>query len=164
MRMRRVMGLALGLAAALTIGHFVVTGKTPQDLGKPIAKADEPKAKDEPELGKGKQAQEFIAAFDKGDAEAVAAFWTEDATYVDLDGRETKGRAAIEKLYEKVFAEQKGAKLAIHVTSVKLLTPAVGLEDGITEVTPAGGGLPSATAFSAVFLKKDGEWHIAEPP
>ena len=71
----------------------------------------------------------------------MAAFWAPDATYVDQAGREYKGREAIEKLYEKVFAARKGAKLAIHVTSAKQVSPDVALEDGITEVTPAEGGL-----------------------
>jgi hypothetical protein len=63
-------------------------------------------------------------------------------------------------MYEKVFADNKGAKLAIHVTSIKQLTPDVVLEDGVTEVTPAGGGFPVAARFSAVLVKKDGEWYL----
>jgi len=160
MSTRRVVGLALGLAAALAVGHFVTAGKLPADVGELKVKADEPKAKDEPAPGKGKRAQEFIAAFNKGDAKAVAAFWTPDATYVDQAGRQIKGRAAIEKLYEKVFAAGKGAKLTIHVTSAKLLSPDVALEDGINEVTPADGGPGSAAAFAAVLVKKDGEWYL----
>jgi uncharacterized protein (TIGR02246 family) len=85
-----------------------------------------------------------VEAFNKGDARAVASFWAPDATYVDQAGREHKGREAIEKLSEKAFAARKGAKLAIHVTSSKLLTPDVALEDGVTEVTPAEGGLATA--------------------
>jgi hypothetical protein len=63
-------------------------------------------------------------------------------------------------MYEKVFADNKGAKLAIHVTSIKQVTPDVVLEDGITEVTPAGGSLPTASRFSAVLVKKDGDWYL----
>jgi hypothetical protein len=36
----------------------------------------------------------------------------------------------------------------------------VGLEEGINEVTPADGGPGSAARFSAVLLKKDGEWYL----
>jgi uncharacterized protein (TIGR02246 family) len=107
----------------------------------------------------------------KGDAKAVAAFWTPDATYVDQGGREYKGRMAIEKLYGKVFAARKGAKLAIHVTAAKQVTPDVALEEGITEVTSAEGGPPTAARFTAVLVKKDGEWYlqsvndaVAHPP
>jgi uncharacterized protein (TIGR02246 family) len=154
MRKWRLFALAFGLVAALIVVRFVAAGKVPGDVGEPTAKADEPAP------GKGKRAQEFIAAFDKGDAKTVAGFWTEDATYVDQSGREIKGRAAIEKLYEKVFAGQKGAKLTIHVTSAKLLSPDVALEEGITEVKPADGGPGSAAAFSAVLVKKGGEWYF----
>jgi uncharacterized protein (TIGR02246 family) len=169
MSTRRVAALAVGLAAALIVGHFVIAGKSPADEKEPVRKADDKKAAAEP--AKGKRAQEFIAAFNKGDAKAVAAFWVEDGTYVDQEGREYKGREAIQKLYEKVFSEQKGAKLAIYVLSQKQLSPDIGTEDGITEVTPADGGPGSTARFSAVLVKKDGEWHfesvhegIASPP
>jgi uncharacterized protein (TIGR02246 family) len=164
MRNRKLLGLVVVLAVALAVGQIVIAGKFP-------GKAEEPKAKGEPKLGEGKRAQEFIAAFDKGDAKAVASFWTADATYVDQVGREIKGRAAIEKLYEKVFADQKGAKLTIHVTSARLLTPDVAVEDGTTEVAPANGDPGTVARFSAVLVKKDGEWFfesvreaVARPP
>jgi uncharacterized protein (TIGR02246 family) len=152
MSTRRLWGLALGLAAALAVGPFVAAGKVP-------GRADE-KAKNDAAPGKGKRAQEFIAAFEKGDAKAVAAFWTENADYTDQTGREFKGRAAIEKMYEKFFAGKKGMKLNIIVISARMVGTDVALEDGITEVTPAEGGLPSAARFSAVLVKKDGEWYL----
>jgi uncharacterized protein (TIGR02246 family) len=117
-------------------------------------------AKPEAPTGKGKRAQEFIAAYNRGDAKAVAAFWLPDAEYTDQDGHQTKGREAIEKLYEKVFAANKGAKLNMVVTSVKQVTPDVGIEEGINQVTPPDGGPGSAARFMAVMVKKDGEWYI----
>jgi uncharacterized protein (TIGR02246 family) len=133
------------VAAALAIGLVLVAGKLPA----------QPEA-----LGKGKRAQEFVAAFNRGDARAVAAFWAPDAEYFDQTGRQVKGRAAIEKLYARTFAEQKGARLTIIVQSAKLVTPDVALEEGLTEVTPAEGGLPSVAHFSAVLVKKSGDWYI----
>ncbi len=160
----RFLGLALGLAAALFAGQLQAVGYTPRE-------PDEPKADGKVTPGKGQRAQEFIAAFNKGDAKAVAAFWTPEADYVDPLGRHTKGRAAIEKMYEKLFAGRKGAKLNIIVNSVRLVGSDVALEDGITEVTPADGGPPSAARFSAVLVKKDGQWYfesvrdsLARPP
>jgi uncharacterized protein (TIGR02246 family) len=114
----------------------------------------------EPGPAKGKRAQEFIAAFHKGDPKAVAAFWTETAEYVDENGRKFKGRPAIEKMYEKFFANNKGMKLNIIVTSARMVGTDVALEEGITEVTPAAGGLPSSAHFSAVLVKRDGEWYF----
>jgi len=128
-------------------------------------------AADPAPTGKGQRMQDFIAAFNKGDAKAVAAFWAPEATYVDQVGNEYKGRPAIEKLYTKLFAGAKGSKLAIHVTSVKQVTPDVGIEEGITEVRPADGGPVSVARFTAVLVKKDGVWYfenvhdaVAQPP
>jgi len=153
MRKRSQLALACGLLAILGLGLVVGIGKMP-------AKADEAKAEGKPALGKGKRAQEFIAAFNRGDAKAVAAFWAPDGDYIDEDGRVTKGRAALEKLYKKQFAAEKGAKLTVTVTSVRLVTPDVALEDGLTEVTPADKGPPTSARFSAVLVKKDGEWYF----
>jgi uncharacterized protein (TIGR02246 family) len=142
----------LDLAAVAALG-FLVNAALADDGARP-------QAKDKAELGKGKRAQEFIAAFEKGDAKAVAAFWTENADYVDQTGREYKGRPAIQKMYEKFFAGKKGMKLNIIVTSARMVGTDVAIEDGITEVTPAEGGLPSAARFSAVLVKKGGEWYF----
>lgn len=164
MRKWRLAGSAVGLAMVLALSPLAAPGKLP-------ARADEPRAQGEAAPGEGKRAQDFIAAFHRGDARAVAGFWTADGDYVDQAGREHKGRAALEKLYQKVFAENKGAKLNIIVTSLKQLTPDVVLEDGITQVTPADGGPPTAARFHAVLVRKDGEWYfqsvrdsVAYPP
>jgi uncharacterized protein (TIGR02246 family) len=149
----------LGLAATLAFGLALAVGRMPADQD--LAKTAE----------KGQRAQEFIAAFNSGDAKAVAGFWTPDGDYVDQVGHQFKGRPALEKLYEKVFAERKGAKLVIHVTAARLVTPDVAIEDGTTEVTAADGGPPTVAQFSAVLVKKDGVWYfesvrdsIAHPP
>src|SRR5258708_5366100 len=134
MTMHRRFGLAIALVAALAVSHFVATGKM-------AGKADDP-AKGEAKPGKGPRAMEFIAAFNKGDARAVAAFWTPEGDYVDQVGRHFKGRAALEKMYAKLFAGQKGAKLTVTVTAARLVTPEVAIEEGITEVAPADGGPP----------------------
>lgn len=145
-----------GLVAALACGLSLGVGKMPAQPAQP---------------GKGQRAQEFIAAFNKGDAKAVAGFWTPDGDYVDQVGRQFKGRAAIEKLFQKEFTEVKGAKLTVTVLSARMVGTDVALEDGITEVTPADGGPPTVARFSAVLVKKDGVWYfesvrdsVAHPP
>jgi uncharacterized protein (TIGR02246 family) len=149
--------MAVVLAAGALLGGLTAASR----LSGGARAQDKPGATERPE-DKGATARRaaFIAAFNKGDAKAVAAFWTPDATYVDQVGGEYKGREAIEKLYEKVFASRKGAKLTIHVGSSKQLTPDVVVEDGVTEVTPAEGGLATAARYSAVLVKKDGEWFV----
>jgi uncharacterized protein (TIGR02246 family) len=146
------MAAALALAFTVAASHFVAAGKRPAVAAR--AQAEDKTAPS----GKGKRAQEFIAAFEKGDARAVAAFWTKNADYVDLTGRLYKGQAAIEKMYQRLFAEKKGMKLKIIVLSERMVGTDVAIENGITEITPADGGPSSAARFTAVLVKKDGEW------
>src|SRR5947209_3930870 len=64
-------------------------------------------------------AKNLIAAFNKGDAKAVAACWTEDGDYMDEGGRRIQGRPAIEEYFRKLFAAGKGAELRIHKTGFR---------------------------------------------
>jgi uncharacterized protein (TIGR02246 family) len=167
-----MLGLVLCLTAALAITQFSAASKpAAAPVTAPLAAAEDKKADPKEGTGKGKRAQEFIAAFEKGDAKAVASFWTKDGEYVDQVGRKYKGRDAIQKLYEKALPGLKGSKLSITVTSLRLVGADVALEEGTTEVTPAEGGPGSIASFSAVLVKKDGEWFfeslregIAHPP
>ena len=125
----------------------------------PVAMAAGP-TEDEKALKK--RADAFVEAFNKGDAASLAAFWTEDADYVDQVGRTTKGRNALEKTYAKLFAERQGRrKLSITTTSMRMVKPDFVIEDGITEVTPADGGLPNCARYMAIHVKQDGRWLLA---
>lgn len=104
------------------------------------------------------RAKTFVAAFHKGDAKAIAAFWTTDGDYTDQNGKHLKGRAEIEKAFVELFAENKGAKLRIDSAALKFVSPDVAIEDGVTEVFPADGGPPSRARYTIVHVKKDGKW------
>ena len=153
MTTRITLGLVLCGAAALAIAQFSAAGR-------PAPAADDKAKTAAPAEAKGARAAEFVAAFDKGDAKAVAAFWTPDGDYIDQLGRRYKGRAEIEKLYAKLFAANKGAKLTVTVTSARLVGADAAIEDGETEVTPADGGPATTGAFTAVLVKKDGAWYF----
>lgn len=102
-----------------------------------------------------KQAEAFIAAFEKGDARGVAALWSD---YTDLVGRRLKGRAAIEKEFAGFFAAHKGLKVRILSESLTMLKPDVAVEEGITEVFVPDGSPPSRARYRNVLVKKDGVW------
>lgn len=106
-----------------------------------------------------KRAEAFVATFNKGDAKALAAFFTADGDIVDPEGQHIKGRKAIEDVYRKYFGEVKGARLSIHITSVRLVRPDLAFEDGVTEVLRPDGP-PSAARYTAIYVKNDGEWYL----
>jgi len=79
------------------------------------------------------------AAYNRGDAKAVAAFSTNDAQYVDEGGNVVSGRGDIEKLLAEEFTTNPGARLVIHVAGVRLLSPNVLVEQGsATIMGPSG--------------------------
>jgi uncharacterized protein (TIGR02246 family) len=113
-------------------------------------------AKDKAALQRNGEA--FVEAFHKGDARALAAFWTPNGDYTDETGRHLKGREAIEKAFEQYFAENKGLKLRIESQSLRFVTPDVAIEEGITEVISPNGGPPSRDRYSIVHVKREGQW------
>jgi uncharacterized protein (TIGR02246 family) len=124
------------------------------------AAADEPRKAGDPadEAALLKNAGAFVEAFHKGDAKAVAAFWTADGDYTDQTGKRLSGRDAIEKSFATFFAENKGAKLRIEIEGLRFITPDVAIEDGMTAVFTPDGAPPSRAKYSIVHVKKDGKW------
>jgi uncharacterized protein (TIGR02246 family) len=105
-----------------------------------------------------KLAEAFVEAFHKGDAKALATCWAPDGDFTDQAGRRLQGRAAIEKAFAGMFAENKGLKVRIESLSLRFLTPDSAIEDGTTEVFPPDRGPPSRARFTNVHVKKDGQW------
>ena len=101
----------------------------------------------------------YEAAYAKADVKAMADFFTEDAQYTSEDGRTLNGRAEIEGSIRAAFQTKKGAKLAITLDSVRVLSPEVVLEKGSTTVTAKDGEIDRAL-YAAIYVKKDGKWKI----
>jgi uncharacterized protein (TIGR02246 family) len=108
-----------------------------------------------------KRAEDFIAAFNGGDAKALAGFWTEDGDYVDQAGHALSGRKAIQEAFEKQFAVAKGAKLRIDATSLRFVKPDLAIEDGTTELDYGNDAPPTSARYTAVHVKQDGHWMLA---
>ena len=123
------------------------------------ATAAEPIDKAKEEAAIQKTAEGFVEAFNKGDAKAVAAFFTEDGDMVDREGHTVKGRKAIEATYTKFFADAKGAKLLIRIGSIRVARPDLAYEDGETEIVLPDGP-PAASRYTVVHVKEDGQWMV----
>jgi uncharacterized protein (TIGR02246 family) len=107
------------------------------------------------------QAKEFVAAYNRGDAKAIAALWTEDRDY-ELGASTVKGREAIARLYEEHFKTHAGSKMDVEIESIRLLAPTVAIEQGTAAVGGSANSAPTASAYTAVHAKqKDGKWRMA---
>jgi uncharacterized protein (TIGR02246 family) len=99
---------------------------------------------------------EWVAAYNKGDANAIAQLVTEDYEDVSLGGTHTKGRAAYEKGLASEFA--KGApRLSVTTVFVKFLKPDVAIASGTWTATGGAAG-PGNGSWMATYVKQGGKW------
>ena len=107
-----------------------------------------------------KLADQYTAAFNKGDAKGIASLYTQDATRVGPDGQMLKGRAAVEKSYADGFAGAlKGAKLTITADGSQVVTPDVKIMDGTFSST--GGTNPVKGRYVNTIVRQGGTWLLA---
>jgi uncharacterized protein (TIGR02246 family) len=116
-----------------------------------------------------KNAEAYVAAYNKHDAKALAAMWSPDAVYLDPSTGETAvGREEIEKAFAETLAESKEAKLEVTVESVQFVSPNVAIETGSVRILRPNEE-PEDSGYSAVNVKRDGAWLLdrvteASPP
>jgi uncharacterized protein (TIGR02246 family) len=108
-----------------------------------------------------KMTADFAKAVEKGDAKAVAAFWTEEGEYIDDDGTTLRGRAAIEAAYAKAFAKKKGTKLDISIESVRFPSKDTAIEEGYAKRYPAGSDHYTSSRYSVLHVREGGKWLMA---
>jgi uncharacterized protein (TIGR02246 family) len=118
-----------------------------------------------PEIaGLEKAAADFVEAFNKQDASAIAALFTEDGEMADLSGTDlTSGREEIKARYEEIFSNDP-PQMAVEVESVRLVAPNLAIEDGTAHFTPGEDeeAPPRSVTYTAVLMKNaDGVWQIA---
>ena len=101
----------------------------------------------------------FAEAFAKGDAQAVAAGYAEDADIMRPNQPPVVGRAAIQAFYEQMFAGPlKGVAKTTHVDRLRLITPTVAVVDSSYTLDRDEPALHARGASLSVLEKRDGRW------
>jgi uncharacterized protein (TIGR02246 family) len=112
-----------------------------------------------PDADVAKLTAQYEAAFNKGDAKAIGALYTEDGTRLGPDGSFVKGRATIEKVYAGGFAGPlKGVKLTLTHASSHVVTPDVQITEGTYSAT---GTTPLKGRYVNTLVRKSGQWLLA---
>lgn len=102
----------------------------------------------------------YVVIFNSHDADKLAALWTPNGVYVDkATGQRTEGRDALAADFRTLFEASPAVQLSGEIEGVRLISDDVAMVDGIT-TTVAPDGEPNASAYSAVFVKRDGKWLI----
>lgn len=107
------------------------------------------------------KSQAFVEAFNKNDANAVAAHWTVDGEFIDDAGRRYSGREEIAQGYAGLFASIPNAQLRMAIDSLRLLSPSAALEEGTAVVEPSPAGASGVSRYTVVHVKVDGDWQMA---
>ena len=100
----------------------------------------------------------YIVVFNSHDADKLAALWTPEGVYVDkITGERTEGREALAEDFRELFAAAPQVRLSGEVESIRVLGDDVAMVEGTT-TTATPDADPVTTAYSAVFVKRDGKW------
>lgn len=108
-----------------------------------------------------KTTHDFSTAFSKGDAKAVAGFWTAQGEYHQAGLPPVRGRQAIEELFAQFFKANPKPHVEALIESIRFLGPDLAIEEGVLRNGGAGKELPSTTLYSAIHTREGGQWKIA---
>lgn len=121
-------------------------------------KAVEDTTADEAEIAK--SAPAFAAAYNAGDADALAAMYWEDATLQPPGAPSATGRDAIRAFFVADTANSKAAGVTFHIPQAGAIDVSADLayEAGTYSVTDASGATVDTGKYIGVFQKRDGRW------
>jgi uncharacterized protein (TIGR02246 family) len=103
----------------------------------------------------------YGAAFNRHDAAALAAHWTDEGTSLDLaSGDVTAGRAAVQDVFSALFAQDDAAAIQLEVEAIRPVRADVAVVDGVSRLSFAEGA-STGNRFSAVMVRgDDGRWRL----
>ena len=120
--------------------------------------AEEPAAASGAETAIKEHFKDFDQAWDKHDAKAVAAFYTEKAEIVTESGQTFSGRDGIEQCLSNGFDNSlKDSTLTITVQKVRLIKPDVALVDSDLQIKE-GDADSNSLHLVSILVKQDGKW------
>jgi uncharacterized protein (TIGR02246 family) len=103
----------------------------------------------------------YEAAFEKGDAKAIASLFTEDAQYTLDDGAVISGRKEIQARAGDYFESSKSRSLDLAVGSARFLADNVLIEKGSASTT-TDRDQPETSQYTVTYAKVGERWLIAE--
>src|SRR5271157_3464964 len=76
----------------------------------------------------------YVTAYNRGDAKAVAAHWSESGEWISPAGERFQGKHAIEKEMLSLFSEEKSVCIEVVNPTIRIVSPDVAIEEGIVRV------------------------------
>jgi uncharacterized protein (TIGR02246 family) len=169
---RRGLAIRVALlgAAAAGIGLAFGGGRTgaagppaaPPTPGVPVAvKAAEPEERPDDRGAVSKALDSFAAAFQKGDAKALAALWTAGGEYVGGEGTTFRGRAELEKAYSEFFAKNPDNGMVVEIESIRFPSRDNAVVEGYFKVHGGKKKELVVSRCSLLYAREEGRWLVA---
>ncbi len=150
-------GALLGCLATngyLGVNRWANAAEQDKTAGDPRHEADR--------LAIGKLSKDLIVAFDRRDAAAIAAHWTEDGEFIHNGSEPIRGRAEIRKGYAEFFKTLTGKpKLEIPSNVVRFLSADTAVADTTLRLKNAEGEVVASGGQNTVLIRQGGQWKMA---
>ena len=100
----------------------------------------------------------YLDAFNRHDAIALAAHWVKDGENLDLDtGNRIVGQPAVEHLFDQLFARDETARIGFQLDSIRPIRDDVVVVDGLSQMSLTNQE-PRRSRFSAVLVRHEDRW------
>ena len=136
------------------VGMFIATGGLAQTQSTAQAPASEPM----PEQAIIETIRTYVDAYNRHDVDAVADHWAEKAVMAIDTQEEIVGRDAIRQDFARQFEADPKSQLEVNITSIRLVTDTVAVEDGFATVLSGGNAFQST--YTVVHTKQKDGWKI----
>lgn len=102
----------------------------------------------------------LVAAFNAGRPADAAAMFLPEAELVDEDGNLYRGREEVADLLKRFFDQYPGSTFTQEVELVRVIGPALALEDGTRVITAKDGEATTRFRYLTVWSRVDDSWRI----
>jgi uncharacterized protein (TIGR02246 family) len=108
-----------------------------------------------------KAGQDYVKAFENGDAKALAGMWTAEGEFHAADGDIIRGRAAIEKGYAELFARKEPRKIELQASSIRFPSTDTAILEGTIRRKNAEGETVSSSSTHTLLVREGSQWKLA---
>lgn len=140
------------MRTAIIFGLCLLTANLVRSQNRAVGAADEPAIRD--------VVKKYVDARERGDANAIAALFTEDADQLTSSGEWRKGRDEIVR-GTLASSQRTGGTRTIALEAVRFPAADVALADGRYEIAGLEGGASRRMWTSFLLIRSAGAWRIA---
>lgn len=108
-----------------------------------------------------KTTADYVSAFNRGDAEAIAEMYTAEAEFEDTTGEMLNGRSAIKTSFASFFEANPKASIAVQVESVRPLGRGLATAIGVVRLELPDVEPVVETRYSALHVLEGERWRVA---